>query len=270
MNFEILDIRKPKNAKINIDFIDGLLSKNIINDNLYDKIFFKVLIKPHDGHDGDFTNLLYRKLWESTYIKTGYSHYHEDLNEIHLTITLSEVIGFIYKATPPRIKNQISDSITSIDLIFEILKQFLMDDNGGHLITYLSIFKNHIHFEPFETSWNCDVTPISLLRKHVPMGLLGYVVYSSMPFEDIISNKYLGVDKVTNIQMIVNAETENQAKRLCCMFNKNSNNTDLVISNIKYDEHDTYNMYVMVHGVLITINDDLKEFISSSYGDLIK
>ena len=264
MNMKILNIIEPKIYDSN--FIQALLSKKIINDVLFDKIFFSIVIQPEEENYMDY---VYRRLWESAYIKCGESVYDSDTDRIILTVSLSEVIGFIYKATPPIMKDRIKDSITSLESINSLLRQFLMDHNGGHLITYLSIFKNHIHFEPFETAWDYDTTGISVMREHNAVGLIASVIHASLPFSQLINVSESDElnptgECTTNIQLMFHSETPNQTKRLCTILNGTNR---FAVNNIKYEGN---NLYIMAHGLYITLHKPLREFLRSSYGDIIK
>ena len=80
--------------------------------SFFDKCFIEVTVNIDD-------NLLapvYRKLWEDVYIKISNSiTKFNEAHELVVGITLSEAIGFIYKATPPRFQKSIPDSHRCVD-----------------------------------------------------------------------------------------------------------------------------------------------------------
>ena len=152
-------------------------------------------------------DFLYRRIWECVYIKRGCST-RTTVNDciINLRLSLSEAIQYIYTVTPPRLQCLIKDSIKSIDDITQLLHQFLIDDNEGQSITYLSMFKKLTHLESFDTSWNHDTTCIDVIRQHGNQnGLAGVVVSSSISIPEIVNNETFDFD----IQMMFHCKNNN-------------------------------------------------------------
>lgn len=121
---------------------DDLLAKGFYSDALFDRCFIDVTIDVGDNVESIF----YRKLWEDTYIKIAHPATHinpQNMTELVVSITLSEAIGFIYRATPPRLQYNIKDSHKDIATIIETLKTFLFGEQA--YITFTSMFYEHIH-----------------------------------------------------------------------------------------------------------------------------
>lgn len=160
---------------------DDLLQNGFYSDALFDRYFIDITINVmYDSTEGIF----YRKLWEDTYIKTMNSPTHinkDSFDELVVSITLSEAIGFIYKATPPRFVPTIKDSHKDVETIINTLKSFLIEESGR--VTYDKLFFEHIHLKPFETKQE-NFTKLKagadLIKSKLPNGSAhGFYIYAS-------------------------------------------------------------------------------------------
>lgn len=170
---------------------DNLLEHGYYSDSLFDQCFIQVTV----NIDDNFLAPLYRKLWEDVYIKISNSI--TKFNEVHelvVGLTLSEAIGFIYKATPPRFQKSIADSHKSVDDIINSLKTFLLGDDS--YIAFYSMFYEFAHLTKFETQWqNFDKIKAGadFIASILPDGCLyGFYVYAST---EQISDLTAGADK---------------------------------------------------------------------------
>ena len=157
---------------------DNLLEHGYYSDSLFDQCFIQVSVNIDDNPLAP----IYRKLWEDVYIKISNSI--TNFNEAHelvVGITLSEAIGFIYKATPPRFQKSISESHKSIDDIIKSLETFLLGDNS--YIAFCSMFYEFAHLTKFDTQWqNFDKirAGVDLITTLLPSGCsYGFYVYAS-------------------------------------------------------------------------------------------
>ena len=183
---------------------------------------------------------------------------------INLRLSLSEAIQYIYTVTPPRLQCLIKDSIKSIDDITQLLHQFLIEDNEGQSITYLSIFKKLTHLESFDTGWNNDTTCIDVIRQHGNQnGLAGVVVSSSTSIPEIVNNETSDFD----IQMMFHCKNNNQLSNLFKILYESTSNS--IILNIKEDDNEIYvMMYTHVyHGEVCS---KLSMFIKEMYREFYK
>ena len=162
----------------NINVCDMMLSNNYYSDALFDMLFIDVTVDINDYPLAP----LYRKLWEDIYIKISQSvtRFNND-NQFVVGITVSEAIGFIYKATPPRFQYDIGSSHKSIADIIKTLNTFLVGDNS--YISFLDMFFEHIHLKKFDTKWQ-NIKRIKagadLVKSNLPRGCTeGVYIYAS-------------------------------------------------------------------------------------------
>lgn len=182
------DINELYNSNIT-DYIEQLLAKKLPNDFLFDKYLLSITIT--NDKDDDIHSLhksfLYRRLWESVYIKmenmSTYNFY-DTHEEVELKISLAEAITFIRVATPPSPSLQalIPEATKSIAATIDTLKQFLIDGDINQPITYHSIFKRIMHFEKFDTVMADPKIPDDIENKN---GLC-YVELANIPVSEIV------------------------------------------------------------------------------------
>jgi hypothetical protein len=123
IHMRITKIEKYKDYPV----CDNLLEHGYYSDSLFDQCFIQVTVNIDDNHNAP----IYRKLWEDVYIKTSNSiTKFNETNELVVGITISEAIGFIYKATPPRFQKSIPDSHKCVDDIIKSLETFLLGDDS--------------------------------------------------------------------------------------------------------------------------------------------
>lgn len=239
-------------------FIDGLLEKGIHSDVYFDDYPVRIRLKPDD-----WFGYVYRELWETVYLKRpGSSIVHKpDINnpntkesEVNLRISLSEAIGFIYAATPPRLQNQIPDSIKSIESIKGLLETFLMDDSNPEKVHYHSIFKDYTHFNQFSTIWKCDNSKVKLLREAVDHGMIGVVLYSGISFGELIESE----EKYVDIAMVLHIKTQRDAMKLRRFLNDHN----LHIDNLCVEDNE---LYVLTTSSDFYCNKETQEFFKKSY-----
>ena len=170
---------------------DDLLEKGYYSDALFDRCFIDVTIDISDNVKGAY----YRKLWEDTYIKIAYPKTHvneSNFTELVVSITLSEAIGFIYKATPPRLQYNIKESHKDVATVIETLKTFLLGNQS--YITYTSMFYEYIHITPHDTkqeNFSKLKTGADIIKSHLGHDkLYGFYVYASThPVETLAEGK---------------------------------------------------------------------------------
>lgn len=244
-------------------FIRLTLEKGLFLDTPFEKHFFEIIIKLEDSDK--FVDFMYRLLWEKVYIKSDMkSFYNPDNDTINMYVSLSEVIGFIHKATPPRLQHLIPESIKSIESIIEVMEQFLIDDNSGQLITYHSYFREHFHFQPFETRWTYDKNRMKLLRGYNPLGVIPDIEVSNKSIYDII-NYNNNRPEVSDIRIVItfHCYTKEDMKRVYDYIYKEDNS--LYISNIMRDDTGTY---ITSYSNSLQPSDSLKSIISKTYDSI--
>lgn len=165
--------------------INSMLQRKMYSDALFDRAFIDVTIK----YTNDIAPVFYRLLWEDSYLKIPHPVTRMGTNnEVIIGITVSEALGFIFKATPPRLQDQIVESHKSISAIVSTLKTFLME--GGQYINYCSMFYEHIHLKTFDTTvenFGDIVKGANTLMDYRAreINMVGYVYNSLLPFSDI-------------------------------------------------------------------------------------
>lgn len=168
---------------------DNLLEHGYYSDSLFDQCFIQVTVNIDDNHNAP----IYRKLWEDVYIKISNSITNfNEANELVVGITISEAIGFIYKATPPRFQKSIPDSHKCVDDIIKSLETFLLGDDS--YIAFYSMFYEFAHLTKFDTQWqNFDKIKAGadFITSVLPKGCTyGFYVYASThPISDLAAGK---------------------------------------------------------------------------------
>lgn len=242
------------------NFVNSLLEKGINSDFVFDRCQISMNIETQD-----WTGYIYRTLWETVYIHQNYSylfHSHDDVsNEAiyrvgNLSISVSEALGFIYKATPPRLKHLIPDGTKNVEEIIKSLKAFLMDYNNPEYKHFMSIFKEHIRFQPFQTVSNIEEwkKKIALLRTAKPTGPIGYIFNSDIPFYEILhGNNVRG-----RLGVIFHASFNEDKNKLVGFIEDNDFSIDNVVS-------DNENIYVTAYCLDYLTNDKNQRFFNNSY-----
>lgn len=126
---------------VNESIIDATLSSGSYNESYYYKYMISVTVTFET--DEDYLLLLcYRAFKRSTNQSYWYL---DDTKKCQITFSMSlmDCINFIYKATPPLLQNKIKESITSIDNIFEIMKTYLLEDNGDKQLRVGMLLKDN-------------------------------------------------------------------------------------------------------------------------------
>ena len=241
-------------------FVNSLLEKGINSDFVFDKYQISMNIETQD-----WTGYIYRTLWETVYIHQNYSYLinsHDDAsNEAiyrvgNLSISLSEALGFIYKATPPRLRHLIPDGTKSVEEVIKSLKAFLMDCNNPEYKHFISIFKEYIRFQPFQTVSNIEEgkKKIALLRTAKPTGPIGYILSSDMQMPDILhGNNVRG-----RLGVIFHASSNEDKNKLAGFIEDN----DFSIDNV---ESDNENIYVTAYCLDYLTDDKNQRFFKHSY-----
>ena len=234
---KVISISNPeKNDEL--EFAESLLSRSIFNDKLFDRIHFKIVIKLDDPSD-----YLYRILWESVYLnRSKISRCDHTQDRIILYPSLSEIIGYIYTTTPPRLAHLIPDSIKTIEEINNSITQFLIDDHGGQLITYHSYFKQYMRLGRFETKFTYNKERASLIMRSINDIEVDSVVdieSSPLSIDDL-----LVYDKTDNggcIQMTLYYKNPKDTGPVCEMISSKLDGPHMwEISNVSQDDSGIY------------------------------
>lgn len=166
---------------------NDLLGHGYYSDTLFDKCFIEVTVDISNNIEA----IIFRKLWEDVYIKLTKSitKFNPETNELIVGITLSEALGFIYKATPPRFQSSIADSHKSVGDIISSMRTFLMGDNS--YIAFSDMFFEHAHLKKFDTKWqnfHKIRTGADYISTNIPEDkLYGFYVYASTHSVDELS-----------------------------------------------------------------------------------
>lgn len=268
---KIYDIKKPDNTTV-CTFIDRLLENKMTNEPLFDDTYFTVHINMTDIRE-DYVNYLYRLLWEKLYIHQKSKSTVID-GVLTLKLSISDAIGFIHFATPPLLKNLIPDSIKSLDSIYEVLKQFLLEGNGnrGNEQEYIGYFRQFTKLLKFDTVWTHDDTKINTIRTISKTGntnLICVLDAYTCSFEEVFNNTLPVNTEEVIIQSTIDCADENQIKYVSEKI-LNADSIDIVNINCRYDGNVSIttlyhsipsNMRVFPHTLNQVIRDTYEPFM---------
>lgn len=177
--------------------INSMLQRGMYSDALFDRAFIDIDIQLHN----DLIPAFYRLLWEDSYLRIPHpvTTYNDATQEFKMGITISEALGFIFKATPPRLQDQIVGSHKSISDIVASLKTFLMEP--GNYINYMSMFCDHVHLKSFDTKVENfkkirDGASTLMKLRMTEINSVAYIYDSLIPFEDLFKTGYLYHNKM--------------------------------------------------------------------------
>lgn len=267
----IRSIEKGFCTNSKIELVDDLLSKGIHSDGVFEDTFIDVYISDIRDYEKTSINLLYRLLWERNYIKlkggntSDIPNMRDEFDDVNrqcsLVISLSEAIGYIYKATPPILQKDIPGSIRSYDAIISLLKTFLMDTKSPEYVHYLDLFFTHIHFKPFETQWNMldqqkRADMIYDMKRNTAPVL--YIIHSNKPVVKMMKP----MSEVALVYGIFVATKSSLIETVDAITDNGFHIDNIHIANGR--------VYVSVWHHSMTIDADLAEIIDNSYGNIIK
>lgn len=240
--------------------VQSLLEKEIYSDSVMEDTLIDITLE--DIKPMDYGLFPYRKLWEDLYLKfrKRTSYLYLDNSRICLIISLSEALGFIYKATPPRLQEKIKNSTNSIDKIIDLLKFFLMEESK-ELPHYLSIFYEHIHFQKYKTNFiNEDlIKRVDMMHnmRNYDHPII-YVITSTIPIDSLISYN----DHKGSIYAIIRCANH---KEICEVINFINDNS-LLFDNVTTTD-DT--LYILTYSSEFDSDEETSAFIEKSYEPLL-
>lgn len=233
--------------------ISTLLQKGIRSESLYYQTAVHVVIKPTKWID-----CFYRLFWESNFIHMTQQQ-QSTINDdglFHMNLTLAEVFDFIYDATPPLYRNQLPDSMRNIDDIVELMKTFLLEQSEQQTM-YQSILCKMVKYGVFDKPNNIQLNYVELIRKYVPTGIIGQVIYSVSPIEN-----FNGMNINKGIYLLTMNNNDDVEQLVHLMHNDGLLNLD--VCDIYKDP---------THGMLLMIQYDgkmMNEIIYKSYKPFLK
>lgn len=178
------------------EFSQILLKKDLHNDIALDRCFVDITVTPDN-----FTDFLYRRLWETIYLRRDMSCW-SSINcpdSVNLKISFVEAINFIKSVTPPIYQSRVHELYYDPDNIKKSLELFLKDDAESVIKQNISVFKKGIGFQKFETSSKYDMDRINYLRKKTDSSIIIDVEICS-DFRSVLngdtSNSYIDLQGV--------------------------------------------------------------------------
>ena len=118
---------------------------------LYHALKLTVTAKCEDNNDY-VLRLMHSAYWNSCGIHMHTVTARNDADTFEFKMSLMTAINFIYEATPPLLQSKIKESIISIDNIVEILKTYVIEDNGDKQLR-LGLFLKHNGLYDFKSPW---------------------------------------------------------------------------------------------------------------------
>lgn len=269
---KIYDIKKPDNTTV-CTFIDRLLENKMTNEPLFDDTYFTVCINMTDIRE-DYVNYLYRLLWEKLYIHQKSKSIVVD-DVLTLKLSVSDAIGFIHFATPPLLKNLIPDSIKSLDSIYDVLKQFLLEENGnrGEEQEYIGYFRQFTKLLKFDTVWTHDDAKINAIRKTGNTNLICVLDAYTCSFEDVFNNTIPITTEETIIQSTIDCIDRDQIKYVSEKIMGSVGYGDIDIVNIKCKNDDSISITTLYHSIPSSMHvfpSTLSQVIHSTYKPFMK
>ena len=130
-------------------FVDKLLKQKCHDDIIYEHAEFAICCTLRNP-----TVCLYRWLFEQTYLRNEkVSRYIAHSGVFIIRASLSEILGYIQKVTPPYLAHTI-ESLNSIEDIIGALNMFLIESKGDQFHQYyLNTFENCLRICEFDTAW---------------------------------------------------------------------------------------------------------------------
>lgn len=253
---------------------NDLLRHGYYSDALFDKCFIKVSIDVGNN----FEAIIFRKLWEDVYIKLAKSitKFNPTTNELVVGITLSEAIGFIYKATPPRFQSSITESHKSVGDIISSMRTFLMGDNS--YIAFSDMFFEYAHLKKFDTKWQ-NFNKIRTGADYISTNIsedkyYGFYVYASTHSVGELSegkdNAQMG-SSTTMICTKLDITNSEAMKHFCeniILNDLNDASFQVKVDNIHLEGKDIYVGWMMV--VDTTEGAGVWTYVPRPYSDIIK
>ena len=204
------------------EMINRTLNKALYGDDyINSKSFISIKVKLENIDD--YKSFLYRRLWETEYMKSSHYSFILDAEEDTgiLKISLSEAIGLIQQLTPPVLKKKLGEFTCSIDRICTVLKDFLFDENAGEY--YRSVFIKSINFNEFPYVSNYDFTRTENLMRMTGKSEVCDVIASTVSIRDII-------DSIIGNCSITFVATVKDPKQLCCELNNDHHITSINVN----------------------------------------
>lgn len=256
LGFEFIEMMKPDDI-----FVETLLAKGLFNDYLFERVFFKLKIKLNN-----ISGLIYRRLWESIYLRTGLQSHLDEGDNITLYVSLSEMITYIKSVTPPILKHLIDDSIKSIDSISTLIEKLLSDKSVNNDITYnVSMFKQLMHLSRFNTDWMDDMCPLNHLFERNKLEYGCYIMHSNKSLSYIVSEQeHSALDPLIAYAMFgCNSNDMSSLLSLLHILTTDWQIVNICDSNGKF--------YVTAHGVLTNSKSLLlfRKIIKQSYSTFL-
>ena len=207
------------------EMINRTLNKALYGDDYINSKSF-ILIKVKLENIDDYKSFLYRRLWETVYMKSSHQYsFILDAEEdtAILKISLSEAISLIQQLTPPVLKKKLGEFTCSIDHICTVLKDFLFDENAGEY--YRSVFIKSINFNEFPYVSNYDFTRTKNLMQMTGKSEVCDVIASTVSIRNIINlDSNIGNCSITFVA------TVKDPKQLCCELNNHHHITSINVN----------------------------------------
>ena len=159
LDMKVTKIEIPSDIH-NRDYINLTLSKNIINDYLFEKSFIKVCLS-----DVEPIEFLYRIMYEELYLKREYKSSKSSIKgkSMEMLLSLSEAIFIIRETIPPIFKHREKEAYQSLEDIRDTLSAIFEGIEPDSRT--MNIFKKHTGLTIFQTHTNYDFNRMKLLRE---------------------------------------------------------------------------------------------------------
>lgn len=252
---KVLEITYPKD-----DYIDISLSKGVMNDFLYEQIFFTINIE-----DVNVLDFLYRSMYEGIYLRQSkHSLYDINRSMITLKISVSEAINFVKSACPPIFKHREYELYNSLESLKESLSTFI--EGRTNQYDYISLFKKCIGLNYFETTSSYNVARSDLLRPMCGKNPLIDIIVSKVPIHDLYDENH---NKPNKMHFMYNCLRKSDLMYLCEMISEFvDKGVFWKILNISYVEFKGYFVEIFVDNYYHCNCNKTRELFIDTYNKL--
>lgn len=199
-------IKSIEPVNMDINFINRFLKMGMMNDYVFESNFF--IVKFIDLTKQDLYYVIYRKLWESIYLRRdqkSFCELNDDATTMNLYMSLSEAISFITAAAPPILQSRIKGLLKSVKDINDSLNELLLSDNDPHQSYRYDLFKRQLHLSVFATKMEYDMTKFDKMIKdkipyeHTP--ILGRIDNCNKSLSSLITYEHLTGKYIVPVEM---------------------------------------------------------------------
>jgi len=248
------DIQPTDESPKKIQFVDMLIQKKIFNDAIFDDVMMYaevVLDTP--------VQMFYRKLWVDVYLRRNPCTTVLDHNKTIIEMSLSECIQYLQEITPPKLRDVLNKDMTSVQNIYEMMRDFLMKMDDPNHPYYLTKFYEVFHMNLFQNAWTPNYKKIAFLRSVAKTDITCLVDASTVSINAIINGEVLPYQSEW-LQLTFHSDDEDSMEELF----RYMNTCDIHITGVQCND-----IGLFVSGCTSRITPYLIDLIRDTYSKII-